>query len=249
MNHFLSALTLLTVLPVKTAPIKEGDTWQGGRALAFYPLVGLVIGALIVAGRFLFLLAFPPLVAAVLVIGLWAILTGGLHLDGFTDACDALFVPVSRERRLTILHDVHLGAFGAAGLALLLLTKSSATASVTSYWPIALAPVLGRWAMVCAAIYPLARQEGMAAMFRAGFTRRELVIATTICVVICLPAGVFGLLALVAAFATATLVAKLAMSRIGGLTGDMYGSICETVETVVLLLGTVALPVMYLAGR
>jgi adenosylcobinamide-GDP ribazoletransferase len=241
MKDFLTALTLLTTFPIQLPPLKEGEQWRGGRALAYYPLVGLLIGGILVLTRTALQFLFPSLVTAALLIVLWAAVTGALHLDGFTDACDALFVPVSRERRLEILRDVHLGAFGAVGLGLLLITKSASMASVTTFWPVLLAPVLGRWAIVYAATYPLARKEGMAAVFRAGLTRREVIIATIVAALVCLAGGLYGVVAFVTAFLAASGVARLAVAKIGGMTGDIYGTVCETVELAVLLTGTVSL--------
>jgi adenosylcobinamide-GDP ribazoletransferase len=238
LQEVLTALTLLTVIPVKPRPLAEGETWNGSRSLAWFPLIGLVISGLLLAAHFLLQLIFPTLVVAILVVALWAVLTGGLHLDGFTDACDALFVPVSRARRLEILHDVHLGAFGATALALLLILKTVSVASLAGLWPLLLAPILGRWAIVYAATFPLARQEGMGAMFRAGLSRREVAIATVITAIAVLAGGYFGLIAFVAVFLCTLGLARLALSRIGGLSGDIYGTVCETAEVVVLLLGT-----------
>lgn len=234
MNHFLTALALLTIFPLKR------DESISARALAYYPLVGLLIGAVLVGANFLLRLFFPDLVAAALLIALWAALTGALHLDGFADACDGLFAATTRERRLEILRDVHLGAFGAVGLMLLLITKVVAGASALTSVPILLAPILGRWALVYAAAYPLARRDGMAALFRAGLARREILVSTVFAALAAAVFGRLGLAAFAAAFVAATLIARFAIARLGGLTGDTYGMICESVEVAVLLVGTVA---------
>ena len=236
MNDFRTALALLTVLPF--AP---RNATVSARALAYYPLIGLIIGLALAAANFLLRLFFPALVAAALLIALWAALTGALHLDGFTDACDGLFAATTRERRLEILRDVHLGAFGAVGLILLLLTQVAAVSSLESFAPIVLASVLGRWAMVYAAAYPLARREGMAVVFSAGLTRRELLIAMCFAALVAAIFGAFGLAALVAAFVVATVIARFVMARLGGLTGDIYGMVCESVEVAVLLVGIAAI--------
>ncbi len=236
MDDFRIALSLLTMIPL--AP-REANI--SARALAYYPLVGLIIGLVLAAANFLLRLFFPDLVAAALLIALWAALTGALHLDGFTDACDGLFAATTRERRLEILRDVHLGAFGAVGLALLLITKVAAVASVPSFAPIVLAPVVGRWAMVYAAAYPLARRDGMAVRFSAGLTRRELLVATGFAALAAAICGAFGLAGLVGAFAVTTVIARFAVARLGGLTGDIYGMVCESVEVAVLLVGVAAI--------
>ena len=233
MNELRTALGLLTILPVRS------DGQVSGRAFAFYPLVGAAMGIVLVGARILFRFGLPELAAAALVVVLWVVLTGALHLDGFADSCDALFSATTRERRLEILHDVHLGSFGAVGLILLLLTKFASVASLSALAPLFLAPVLGRWAMVYAAAYPPARAEGMAVMFRAGLTRRVILAATIFAAGCALVCGVFGLAAIAAAFLVATALARFALGRVGGLTGDIYGMICESVELSVLILGMV----------
>ena len=231
MNDFLTALALLTIVPVRyREPISA-------RAYVYFPLVGLLIGLFLTTALFLLCRMFPNLIASAVVLGVWVILCGGLHLDGFADACDGLFAVTTRERRLEILRDVHLGTFGAVGLMLLLIVKFATIASATSFAPILLAPVLGRWAMVFAAVFPLARSGGMAALFRAGLTRRIVYVATIFAALGCVFFGVFGLTAFVAAFVVALFIARLALDRLGGLTGDIYGMICESVEVGVLLLG------------
>ena len=231
MNDLRTALGLLTIFPARYDASRIS-----ARAMVWYPLVGLLIGAALSAANVLTRLVLPDLAAAVLVVALWAILTGGLHLDGFADACDALFAATTRERRLEILRDVHLGAFGAAGLILLLMLKA-ATLANGSWASLFLAPILGRWAIVFAATFPLARREGMAAMFVAGLTRREILIATML---VALPCGIFGWIGLasfVVAIGLALFIARLGLNRLGGLTGDIYGMICESIEVAVLLVG------------
>lgn len=233
MNDFFTALGLLTIIPVR---YREPIT---ARAYAWFPLVGLLIGALLVAAQFWLRAIFPDVVAAALLLALWVVLSGALHLDGFADACDALFAATTRERRLEILRDAHLGTFGAVGVMLLLIVKFAALASTTASAPLFLAPMLGRWAMVFAATFPLARSTGMAALFRAGLTRRIVFIATIFAAFVCACFGARGVLALVGAFVVALFLARLAHNRLGGLTGDIYGMIGESVEVAVLLLASV----------
>ncbi len=234
MNDWRTALGLLTVLPVRYDALRIS-----ARALAWYPLVGLLIGGLLVTASALAQFVLPQLVVAVLVVALWAIITGGLHLDGFADTCDALFASATRERRLEILRDVHLGTFGAAGLILLMMLKVATVANAMTAASIFLTPILGRWAIVFAAAFPLARREGMAAMFIAGLTRREILIATISVIPLCGILGWHGVFAFAGAAVVAALIARFAENRLGGLTGDIYGMICESVEVSVLILGTI----------
>src|SRR5690606_5310276 len=118
---------------------------------------------------------FPDMLRGVLVVALWAVLTGGLHLDGLADCCDALPAAVSRERRLEILRDPRIGAFGATGPFLFLLLKSSTIAALVSPVPaLILAPAWARWLLLLAARQPAARPGGMGAAFAMSLTWRHI---------------------------------------------------------------------------
>lgn len=231
LGNLLAAFSLLTILPIKR------DLDYSSRALSFFPVVGMTIGLILVSLQYLVSSLFPQLISAALVLIVWVILTGALHLDGVSDACDGLFAATSSERRLEILRDVHMGAFGATGLVLVLIAKFAALTS-TNAAALILAPTFGRWAMVYAATFPLARRDGMAALFAASLTRREILAATLLTTLVAIPFGWLGVGVLLAAMMTTTLLAWLAIGRLGGLTGDIYGMVCECVEVSVLLAGS-----------
>ncbi len=245
MNDLLRAVGLLTVLPVRTL---TDEVASPGRAMAFYPLVGGLIGGLLAGLAWLLgragLAEIAPLLPPALILAAWAGLTGALHLDGWADCCDALFVPVSRERRLEIMKDPRLGGFGAAGLILLLLVKLAALDGVlrspTALLILVAAPALARWAAVIAArAYPSARPGGMGDYFRRGVGRRELLIATITAAVVAASLLWRGALLWGAASLALLALAGLARARLGGLTGDVYGAIIELAETAALAAGCV----------
>lgn len=162
-------------------------------------------------------------------------------------SCDALFVPVPRERRLEILRDPRMGSFGGAGLILLLLVKLAAIHGLVVGWaaesslagllPSVAAPMLGRWVLVlAAALFPLARSEGMAARFCQGLGLQEVAVATLVTLLVCLAMGWPGLLLWGGASLGLLAVTHLAVARLGGLTGDVYGAIVEGVEAAVLVM-------------
>ena len=130
---FLTAVQFLLVSP---AFIKRPFTAQElGAAVGFYPLVGLILGGVLLAADYGLSFFMPPLVRAALVLALWVILTGALHLDGFLDACDGLFGGYSPETRLEIMRDERVGAFALAGGALLLLLKFSTLSAIPPIAP------------------------------------------------------------------------------------------------------------------
>ena len=240
-HDILCAFSLLTILPVRLRWLDSKR--PPAHAMAAYPFVGLVLGVLLMLAHWVFQAILPPLVSAALIVLTWAVLTGGLHLDGWADCCDALPATATRERRLEILQDPRLGSFGSIGLALLLMCKFAAVASLPRVGvALILAPTLGRWAIVnVAAVFPLARPDGMAAHFRAGLSRRELTWVALTAALVCGAAGWGGLVAFVGAAVAALVLGRWATSRIGGVTGDVYGAACELVECLVLVLGCLRL--------
>ncbi len=237
---FLAALQFLTLTP----PIlrRAFSTGEMGRAVGFYPLVGLLLGAVLTGGAALADRFFPEPVSAALTLTLWVVLTGGLHVDGFLDACDGLLGGATPERRMEIMRDHHIGAFAFAGGALLFLLKFAAlTALRATGWQFAallLAPALARWAMTLAvAGFPYARPAGLGLEMKAHVTWRQVALASiTVLLAAWFLAYWQGLIALVVATLTLLAVVAFTLRRLPGLTGDMYGAVCEIVELAVLLL-------------
>ena len=243
MRSFLAAMRFLTILPLLGAHHLRDEDW--GRATAWYPAAGLVLGLILAGLDYCLRWLWPMPVSAVLLLAAWVGLTGALHLDGFVDCCDALLAPVSRERRLEILRDVHVGAFGVTGAVLLLLVKYAALVTLpdSARLPaLILVPVLARWAMAgTLLVYPYARSgQGLGRRAKTGAGRWQLLMATATALLVSALAGWLGLgwvawLLLGLVFLCALLLAQWLRSRLGGLTGDTYGAICEVAEIVGLL--------------
>jgi adenosylcobinamide-GDP ribazoletransferase len=209
-------------------------------AQAFYPLVGLLLGGMLVGLDWALREALPPgVVAAMLVVAL-AAATRALHLDGLADTFDGLLGGHARERRLAIMHDPRVGSFGATALALVLLLKWSAIAGLSGAerWPaLLLAPMLARSAMVVtAAAFPYARPEGLGTGYRRAARGPALVVAlgsaAAVSVLVLGPGG-GALLGVTTLVALGTGV--WALRLVGGVTGDIYGAVCELAETLALL--------------
>jgi adenosylcobinamide-GDP ribazoletransferase len=235
MRNLRIAFGLMTTLPLPAS--KDWQTGDSGRASVWYPFVGLVIGALTWLTWTGTTRLFSPLVAGILTLVIWVALTGGLHLDGLADCCDGLLASTSIERRLEIMKDSRLGVFGGIGLIFILLLKAATLATLTpaTSFGIILTASLARWCILPAGLLPLARASGLGADFAVGFRRWYILAGAIFPLGLALALGVRGLISLLAGLVAAALVLWLAKSRIGGVTGDVFGMIIETVETVSLL--------------
>lgn len=235
MKHLLTAFNLMTTLPLPAS--KDWQTGDSGRASVWYPFVGFIIGGLTWLMWMGTSRLFSAPVAGILTLILWVTLTGGLHLDGLADCCDGLLASTTVERRLEIMKDPRLGAFGGIGLVLTLLLKAAALSSLTtqSALGIILAASLARWCILPAGLLPLARPSGMGADFKAGFRNWFIAAGAIIPLAISISLGARGFVSLVAGLIAAVLVLRLAQSRINGVTGDVFGMTVEVVEVVSLL--------------
>ena len=110
---FLIALPFLTTIPVKVSG-KIGPK-EFGRAMAWFPAVGLLLGGILALADLGTRTLLPPAVSAAITLALWVLLTGALHLDGLMDCCDGLLAARDPEKRLDILRDTHMGAFAVVG--------------------------------------------------------------------------------------------------------------------------------------
>ncbi len=227
-----TAFAFLTIIPTRHTP------GTPARAVAYFPVVGVVIGALLAVVASTGVLSRD--VVALLVLGTWIVVTGGLHLDGFGDSCDGLLATTTPERRLEIMRDPRAGSWAVVGLVVLLLGKWIVLRHVDPLL-LVLPPVLGRWAMVLAIwSFPYARSSGLGALFREGLTIRHILIATGVTAV-----AVFGVSLVVGGVAQIAfllvpilvwLVGHWAARRLGGgLTGDVYGALCVLTELMALI--------------
>lgn len=233
MHDLWTAMGFLTTLPVPTYALPADALRRAG---VWFPAIGLLIGAILAAAAWMLAFVLPPMVVAVLVVALWAALTGALHLDGLADCGDGLLPPVSRERRLEIMRDPRVGAFGVTVLVLVLLLKAAALASLAVTWPaLLLAPLWARWLLLVAARWPSARPGGMGASLGPVLDARRLALAALPPIVLTGGVGVWHwpvIAAAGAALLAALGVLGLAQRRLGGVTGDVFGAVVEVSEAV-----------------
>lgn len=236
MISIIAAFQFLTIFP---ALIKRMFTPQEmARAVGWFPLVGVVLGALLYAVHYFAQMAFPVSISAALTLIAWVLFTRAFHLDGFMDTCDGLFGGWTPERRLEIMKDSRVGAFGVAGGVLALLLKYIALASSLNVLSALMtSAVLARWGMTLAIFaFPYAREHGLGREMKDNVGWTQIVLATCIALIVAwFTSGIMGLIAFTLAGLTVWFGARYILQLIPGLTGDSYGALCEGVELVVLL--------------
>lgn len=240
MKHHLAAVItafqFLTVMPsLIRRPLIPAEL---GKAVGFFPLVGLMFGLLLVGCHWFLSILFPKGVLAFLLLVVWILCTGALHFDGFLDTCDGLLGGWTVEDRLRILRDERVGAFAVAGGVLLLLGKYASLVALTD--PIAaliVVPTLGRWAMSMAIVrHPYARPQGLGRSMKDKANWQQALIATLVAsATAAILGGWQGVVALGVVATGTWFIARFALARLPGLTGDLYGAICELGELLALL--------------
>jgi adenosylcobinamide-GDP ribazoletransferase len=175
---------------------------------------------------------------AVLLLAANALATGGLHLDGLMDTADGVFGGRTVERRLEIMRDSRIGAFGALAGGLTLLGQYACLSELTGVarlTALVVALSLGRWTMAAAiGAFPSARATGLGATFHQAGGRWPLALATGIALAAAAAAGLVGLCGFGAAVLVTLLGGRFLTGRLGGLTGDTYGALAMIAETFVL---------------
>jgi adenosylcobinamide-GDP ribazoletransferase len=243
-TEFAAAVRFLSILPVPgSRQLFDKDEVAPRLVIGceYFPLVGLLLALLLWLLVLLLTPLVPQLVLAALLVGALVILTGGLHLDGLMDTCDGLFGGSTRERKLEIMRDSHVGSFGVLGAMCLLLLKFALFASLRArVLPLALLIALpsARWAMVLALrVFPGARPTGLGAAFHQAVTTKRLLLTGILALAIVLVAGqLLGFIIWMTVSVTSLILGLWITRSIGGLTGDSYGAIEEVAEVVALLL-------------
>ncbi|NRF90262.1 adenosylcobinamide-GDP ribazoletransferase [Paenibacillus frigoriresistens] len=258
----IAAFQFLTRLPIPVQIDYTNRVFQ--RSVIFYPLAGFVIGLLLLLAGEGLSLVLPAMPAAVLLLGFWIVLTGGLHLDGLMDTSDGILSHRPREQMLEIMKDSRVGAMGVIVCVVHLLLKFSLLYTLLGTggmggvcFLLAIVPIWSRWFMV-AAIYgwPYARRDSGLGSFFRGVTKWHMTLSSLVALfTTMLLIEIFSIwqadssvtlfsftngLTITFSFAIGTILigwilATYISRKLGGLTGDTYGALNELLETLLLL--------------
>jgi len=224
-------IQFLTRIPI---PLKFDATNEDyGKGLIFAPIVGLIIGAILM-GVYLLFAPFLQVGARVaLVIAFYIVITGGLHLDGLGDTFDGVFSNRPRERILEIMRDSRIGTFALLAIITVLfldfwflknlIDKGFVTA-------ILLFPMAGRiGSIISSSISSYARKgEGLGKSFIEYCGAKEFVIGSVLYITTSLwVGGTIGSLLSVISIITAIATTLYFTNKLGGATGDVLGAVCE----------------------
>lgn len=231
------AARYLTIVPIPGPT--SGHPGALGRAAAWFPVIGLGLGVFLIIVEKITLVLFPSLLAGLLTVTAWKLVTGGLHLDGLADCLDGLGGR-DAEHRLAIMRDSRIGAFGAIGLILFLLLEIGAVVELppgVRARTLLVVPVIARATpSLLALLFPAAKSEGFGAAFSASVGRRAAPIALAIALLVAATAlRSLGVVVLAVALLSAVAVARFVATRVAGITGDVLGAAIEVAELAGLL--------------
>lgn len=242
------ALQFLTRVPLHIEP--PPDARETGLSLACYPVVGLALGMML-WGIALAVSRLPAFLGAAIVLVVWVLLTGALHIDGLADVADAwVGGHGDRERTLSIMQDPRSGPVAVAVVNCLLLLKFAALAALAAAhfhaapWRdprlaagCILPPLLARAAIpLLFAHTPYVRAQGIARDLTAHQSRGAGIVVAALTALCTLAAcRMLGAVALCAAAVAYGIVRGGLVRRLGGFTGDGAGALIEVIEAVCLV--------------
>ena len=229
LSGFALAVSMLTIIPF----FKVHDFFKGinGYAVMSYPLVGFLLGLILWATHSFLTPYFTPLHVGIIIFTLWIVLTGALHLDGFSDTIDGLFV--NKERALKVMKDPNTGGMGMIFTVTFLILKASTLASFEAFYLLPIVLMLSRLNAVLAIYnYPYVSPNGMSTLAKEELTKNQVVIGVLYSFVLTF---IFSSsLLIVIALITLWLIKNFFIKRYGGFTGDIYGFCIEVTELVLL---------------
>ena len=228
LKAFALAFNMLSIIPF----FKVHDFFKGinGYSAMFYPLIGFILGTILWATHYFLQDYMPSTHLAVIIFALWVLITGALHLDGFSDTVDGLFV--SKEKALEVMKDSHVGGMGMTFSAVFLALKLSSVIHFDAYYLLPVILMFSRLNAVLAIYFYNYISSGVGKLLKEELTFKYLITALFYSLFIAYFFSFSG--AFLVAVLVLLIIAKFFTSRLGGLNGDIYGFIIEVTELALL---------------
>lgn len=225
---FSLAFNMLSIIPF----FKTHDFFKGinGYAVMSYPLVGLILGFILWGIHSLLAPFIPSSHLGIIIFSMWVLITGALHLDGFCDTVDGLFVP--KEKALKVMKDPHNGGMGMIFGGVFLILKASSLAAFNAFYLLPVILMLSRFnASLAIYLYPYLNKNGIGSLAKKEFNHNLFFITTLYTIII----GMWVSWSLVVISILVLLLSKyFFLKRYGGFTGDIYGFVIELTELTLL---------------
>ena len=238
LNSLIIAITFITIIPVPSRIIPEWNSRNLRYFCLMLPVTGIIFSALWL--MCFQVLAMIPTVSAILrgfmMMTFTLFLTGGLHMDGLRDTCDAVFSHRDRETKLKILSDTHAGSFAVMGCVVILMSKTllfselfTLSANISS---LAIIPIYSRLGMgVLLNNLPFARSDGLAVMLGSSRNRLDNFIFLAIFIALSIVSVKIIPAMMILCLAVHVVICK---KIFGGITGDLLGAFVEASEVIML---------------
>jgi adenosylcobinamide-GDP ribazoletransferase len=233
---FIVALEFLTIFG-RPAARREVSPQEIGESAAFFPIVGLLLGVILVSCNRLLEDHVPAPVLGTMLVTLMMLMTRGFHLDGLADTFDGLGAKGGRAEAHRAMRDSSSGVFGLLALVVVVFLKCRCLEIMGDgrAEALLLSPMLGRWAMVLLAYRAHSPRDGLGRMVvRAMKARHFAFAAITAAAAAWIISGISGLYVTLAASALAGAMRSCFHRRFGGVTGDTCGAVEEMTETLSL---------------
>ncbi len=231
------ALSMYSVIP---APRRAWDEKGMGRALLWLPAVGVIIGGALFVWQRLCVRGIGIMLFSAVSTTLPALVTGGIHLDGYLDTVDALASQQDIEKRLQILKDARVGAFAVIYAGVYFLLSFGLFAQIGRGSALAVVCVGYAFSRSLAALTALrlksARKDGLLVAFTKGYSgHMDIIIAAMFAVLMVAVSPIVGGMALVLCVLWTLLYRRVAYAAFGGVTGDTTGFFLQICELLILL--------------
>ena len=225
---FWLSFNMLTIFPI----FKIHTFFKGinGYSAMFYPLIGVILGTMLYMASKLGNAFFDPTYVSVIIFALWVLFSGAIHLDGFSDTIDGIFV--DKNRSLEVMKDPHVGTMGMIFSVVFLMLKLFALMHIKDFSALVVVLMLSRLNATIAIYFFNYISSGVGMLIKEELKPWMVFIAVFLSFVVSALFNLFYLLPI--SLATLFIVGKFFQTRYGGLNGDMYGFIIEFSELMML---------------
>lgn len=240
-ESFKIAFAMYSKIPMPYAKWEKNNIRY---SLCFFPLVGVVIAlGIILWDKVSSMLAFGDVMRTVIFIIIPIIITGGIHVDGLIDTMDAKNSYQPIDKKLEILKDPHIGAFGLIMSIVYFLLSFGVWSEITSesIYLVSITFILSRSLSGLSIVtFPLAKNSGLAASFSNAAEKNIVKFVMYIYILICILGMIiinfkFGIIMVMVAAFTFFYYKKMSIKNFGGITGDLAGYFLQICELFIVL--------------